>query len=69
MAWRFYTSDGAEKLSEAGGGSVSGAVMDADFNAKGDVLSASANDTPLILTVGANATVLTANSSKASGLE
>ena len=45
------------------------AVMDADFNAKGDILSASANDTPLILGVGTNTHVLTANSAQATGLQ
>ena len=48
---------------------VTDGVMDADFNAKGDILSASADDTPLILSVGTNAQVLSANSTKASGLE
>ena len=41
----------------------------ADFNAKGDILSASANDTPLILTVGTNDYVLTAASGEATGLK
>jgi hypothetical protein len=39
-----------------------------DFAAKGDLLSASANDTLSILSVGSNGTVLTANSATASGL-
>ena len=46
-----------------------GAVEDSDFNAKGDILSASTDDTPLILSVGTNSQVLSANSSKATGLE
>jgi hypothetical protein len=48
---------------------ISAAVSKADFNAKGDLLSASANDTPLILTAGANGRILTTNSSTATGLE
>ena len=44
-------------------------LVDGDFNAKGDLLSASANDTPLILTVGANDLVLTAASGEATGLK
>jgi hypothetical protein len=39
-----------------------------DFAAKGDLLSASANDTLSVLSVGSNGTVLTANSATASGL-
>lgn len=39
------------------------------FNAKGDLLSASANDTLSVVTVGSNGKVLTANSSTSSGLE
>lgn len=48
-----------------GGDSISSAV----FNAKGDIISASAADTLEILSVGTNGKVLTANSSTASGLE
>ena len=44
-------------------------VRKIDFNAKGDLLSASANDTPLILTAGANGRILTTNSATATGLE
>ena len=46
-----------------------GAVMEADFNAKGDLLSASADDTPLILGVGTDTHVLTADSGEATGLK
>jgi hypothetical protein len=48
--------------------SVAGTVNLSDFNAKGDLLSASANDTLSVLSVGSNGTVLTANSAAASGL-
>jgi hypothetical protein len=48
---------------------ISAAVAKTDFNAKGDLLSASANDTPLILTAGANGRILTTNSATATGLE
>ena len=48
---------------------ISAAVAKADFNAKGDLLSASANDTPLILTAGPNGRILTTNSATATGLD
>jgi len=44
------------------------AVPKSTFNAKGDILSASANDTPVILTVGTNGQYLKADSSTTSGL-
>lgn len=44
-------------------------IADTVFNAKGDILSASADDTPAILTVGANDYVLTADSAEATGLK
>ena len=56
-------------MTDAENVNTAGAVMEADFNAKGDVLSASANDTPLILSVGTNGHVLTADSGEASGLK
>lgn len=40
-----------------------------DFAAKGDLLSASANDTLSVLSVGTNGQILTANSATASGLQ
>lgn len=46
------------------------AAINATFMAaKGDLISATANDTPSILSVGSNGFVLTANSSTATGLE
>lgn len=47
---------------------LSTALLKTDFAAKGDLLSASANDTLSVLSVGSNGTVLTANSAAASGL-
>jgi hypothetical protein len=47
---------------------LSTALLKTDFAAKVDLLSASANDTLSVLSVGSNGTVLTANSASASGL-
>jgi hypothetical protein len=47
---------------------TAGAIQASSFNTKGDLLSASANDTLSVVTVGANGTILTANSATASGL-
>jgi len=47
---------------------LSTALLKTDFAAKGDLLSASANDVLSVLSVGSNGTVLTANSATASGL-
>jgi hypothetical protein len=46
----------------------SNAIQNAIVDAKGDLISATANDTPARLAVGANGTVLTADSSTATGL-
>jgi hypothetical protein len=48
---------------------VGSTLKETDFNAKGDLLSASANDTLSVLPVGTNGQVLVANSSTASGLQ
>ena len=48
---------------------TSGSLLETDFAAKGDLLSASANDTLSVLSVGTNGQVLTANSATASGLQ
>jgi hypothetical protein len=48
---------------------LSTALLKTDFAAKGDLLSASANDTLSVLSVGSNGQVLTANSATASGLQ
>jgi hypothetical protein len=47
---------------------TSGSLQASSFNAKGDLLSASANDVLSVVTVGANGTILTADSATASGL-
>jgi len=48
---------------------LSAAIQKTDLNAKGDILSASANDTLSVLSVGSNGRVLTANSTTTTGLE
>lgn len=49
-------------------GIESGVLQNSIFAAKGDLISASANDTPVILSAGTNNQVLTVNSATASGL-
>ena len=44
-------------------------VVPVTFNAKGDLLTASADDTPAILSVGANDYVLTADSTAPNGIK
>lgn len=48
---------------------AAGAIMGTLFAAKGDLIGASAANTPLILTVGANGKVLVADSTQATGLK
>lgn len=45
-----------------------GYILESLLNAKGDLISASADNTPALLTVGADGTVLTAASGQATGL-
>jgi len=45
------------------------AIYKSDLNAKGDLISATANDTPAILSVGIDGQILTADSTAASGLK
>ncbi len=52
-----------------GGVPVAGGISPTVFNAKGDLVSASADDTPLILSVGVDGRYLRANSASATGLE
>lgn len=62
-----YTlNDLQDQIDSVSGGS---AIQATSFNAKGDLLSASANDTLSVLSVGSNGKVLTANSGTATGLE
>jgi hypothetical protein len=62
-----YTiNDLQDQIDAISGGS---AIQATSFNAKGDLLSASANDTLAVLSVGSNGRVLTANSATATGLE
>jgi hypothetical protein len=49
--------------------SVEGGIQPTIFDAKADILTATANDTPARLAVGANDTVLTADSATATGLK
>jgi len=49
--------------------SAAGSIATSFVDAKGDLITASANDTPLILNVGTNGKILSANSATASGLE
>lgn len=54
--------------SSVAGIDLSGYVANALVNAKGDIVTATADDTPARLAVGANGTVLTADSSTGTGL-
>jgi hypothetical protein len=52
-------------INQLGGGS---AALESKFNAKGDILVATANDLATNVTVGANGTILVADSSQAAGV-
>ena len=60
--------DGAD-VTDAANVNTAGAVMETDFTAKGDLLTASATSTPVILAAGTNTYVLTANDAQAGGME
>jgi hypothetical protein len=57
MDFKWVTSDDAN------------AIQNSIVNAKGDIIGASANDTPAITSVGANTAVLVADSTEATGLK
>lgn len=61
-----YITDGSSWSTWA---SLSGGIAGSIFDAKGDVLSASADDTPAVLSVGANGSLLRAASGETTGLE
>ena len=59
-------ADGTITVDAAGGGS---GIPDTIFDAKGDLVAATAADTPARLAVGTNAQVLTADSAEATGMK
>lgn len=60
---------GVVSTHEAAADPHTGYLKESDYNAKGDLISASANDTPSTVTVGANDTILMADSAAAAGLK
>lgn len=65
-----HENGGADEIDLDGlSGDPADTVNKSDFNAKADLLTASANDTPVILPVGANGEFLVPNSSTSTGLE
>jgi hypothetical protein len=69
VGYRTAAMDAELAAHEAAADPHTGYVLESIFAAKGDLLSASANDTPLILTVGADDTMLMADAAAASGLK
>ena len=65
-----HEDGGADEISLVGlSGDPANTVNKSDFDAKGDLITASADDTPVILPAGANSELLIPNSSLSSGLE
>jgi hypothetical protein len=56
-------------VTDAANVNTAGAVMEADFDAKGDILIASADNTPTKLILGTNTHVLTADSAQTTGVK
>lgn len=63
------TAAGALATHAADADPHTGYLKESDYNAKGDLISASANDTPSTVTAGANDTVLMADSAATAGLK
>jgi len=61
--------EAAADVTDAANVASAGAVMNTLIAAKGDIITATANDTPAVLTVGTNDHVLTADSATATGLK
>lgn len=64
----FTATDVETALKELYDAIAGGGISPTIFAAKGDILGASANDTPAIRSVGSNGTLLTADSSQSTGL-
>ena len=62
------TIEASADVTDATNVANAGAIMNTLIAAKGDIIAASADDTPVIVSVGANTTVLTANSAVAGGV-
>lgn len=59
----------AADVTDATNVDAAGAIMESDFDAKGDILVASGNDTPIRVPIGTDTHVLTANSAQTPGVQ